>query len=62
MSGRFDASISRATTSSSAADYRRSCGLAGVVLCFGYLGDQDAGQTDPDEALDTLKFLGSRVT
>lgn len=39
-------------------DYRRSCGdsLAGVVLCFGYLGDQTLAQTDPDEArriLDT---------
>ena len=36
-------------------------GLDGVVVCFGTLGDEDASQTEPDEALATLhqNFTGA---
>src|SRR6202451_1698175 len=36
-------------------------GLDGVVLCFGTLGDEDAAQTDPEDALATIQqnFTGA---
>jgi decaprenylphospho-beta-D-erythro-pentofuranosid-2-ulose 2-reductase len=36
-------------------------GLDGVVVCFGTLGDEDAAQTDPSEALATIhqNFTGA---
>jgi decaprenylphospho-beta-D-erythro-pentofuranosid-2-ulose 2-reductase len=61
LSGIFDASDFASHDEFIRDAATRLGGLDGVVLCFGTLGDEDAAQTDPGEALATIhqNFTGA---
>ena len=61
LSGTFDASDFAAHDEFIRHAATELGGLDGVVVCFGTLGDEDAAQTDPGEALATIhqNFTGA---